>query len=182
MKSSKEVPSQTLQKPFEPTIEEQISEFKEKVKTQIPVSTIKLSYHPEIPNGERIKILSSRHASEILRSLYNPDTLELHEEFKVLMLNNSNHIIGIYNHSKGGITGALADIRLILATALGCAAVAVIVSHNHPSGTLKPSSADKALTKKINRATGTMDIKLLDHIIITKESYYSFADENMLYF
>jgi DNA repair protein RadC len=103
-----------------------------------------------------------------------------HEEFWIIYLNNSNKVIQKIQLSKGGITGTLVDIRLALKSALEVGATSIILVHNHPSGTLKPSEADKQLTKKIKTAGESLDIKVLDHVIITEKSYFSFADENVL--
>ena len=84
--------------------------------------------------------------------------------------------------SKGGITQASVDVRLVLKRALEVGATAMILAHNHPSGDLKPSAADKSLTKKINQAAATLDLKILDHIILTEHSYFSFADEMLFQF
>lgn len=172
--------SEFLQKPFEPTKEELKAEFRAKVLDQIPLAEIKLQYHKEVATKDRLKIQDSRQAAEILRALWNSETLELQEQFKILYLNNYNQIIGFYPHSQGAITGTIVDIRLILAGALQCGAVAMIIAHNHPSSNTKPSQSDKDLTEKINQATKVMDIRLLDHIILTKDDFYSFADEGGL--
>ena len=82
--------------------------------------------------------------------------------------------------SKGGRTGTLVDVRLVLKKALETGAVALIVAHNHPSGTLKPSQADKNITEKLQQAAKSLDIKVLDHLIITEKAYFSFADEGLL--
>ncbi len=103
-----------------------------------------------------------------------------HEEFWIIYLNNSNKIIQKHQLSKGGITGTLVDVRLVLKTALALGAVALILIHNHPSGTLKPSNADKELTQKLKTASQSLDIKVLDHLIITENAYFSFADEGLL--
>lgn len=103
-----------------------------------------------------------------------------HEEFWILYLNNSNKIIKSAQLSKGGITGTVVDVRLAFKEALQLGAVGIILAHNHPSGTLKPSQADIQLTKKLKIAGDSLDIKVLDHLIITEKAYFSFADENML--
>ncbi len=103
-----------------------------------------------------------------------------HEEFWILYLNNSNKIIEKNQQSKGGLTGTLVDVRLVLKKALELNVTAIILCHNHPSGKLKPSNADKLLTNKLKTAGETMDIKVLDHLIITENDYFSFADENLL--
>ena len=103
-----------------------------------------------------------------------------HEEFWIVYLNNSNKVIQKIQLSKGGITGTLVDVRLALKSALEVGATGIILVHNHPSGTLKASEADKQLTKKLKTAGESLDIKVLDHVIITEKSYFSFADENLL--
>ncbi|AJA67803.1 DNA repair protein RadC [Myroides odoratimimus] len=113
--------------------------------------------------------------------LINPIIGDLeHEEFWVLYLNNSNKVKYKAPLSKGGITGTVVDIRLLFQTALEQKAVGIILTHNHPSGKVKPSDADIQITKKIKEAGRIMDIQLLDHLIITEYSYYSFADESIL--
>tara|TARA_R110000765_G_scaffold126225_1_gene224050 strand:+ start:1162 stop:1860 length:699 start_codon:yes stop_codon:yes gene_type:complete len=103
-----------------------------------------------------------------------------HEEFWILFLNNSNKVLHKAQLSKGGITGTLVDVRLVMKQTLELGAVAIILVHNHPSGTLRPSAADKQITQKIKTASETLDVKVLDHLIITQKSYYSFADEKIL--
>lgn len=103
-----------------------------------------------------------------------------HEEFWILYLNNANGIIRLTQLSKGGITGTIVDIRLLLRQALELGAVGLIVAHNHPSDQLKPSRSDIALTQKLAKAATVLDIKLLDHLIITESSYFSFADEKLI--
>ncbi len=103
-----------------------------------------------------------------------------HEEFWILFLNNSNKVLHKAQLSKGGITGTLVDVRLVMKQTLELGAVAIILAHNHPSGTLRPSAADKQITQKIKTASETLDVKVLDHLIITQKSYYSFADEKIL--
>lgn len=126
---------------------------------------------------EKKKISSSSSVFELMQ----PVVGELpHEEFHIIYLNNSNKVIDRYPLSKGGITGTLVDIRLAFKQALQLGATATILVHNHPSGNLNPSAADKQLTQKFKTAGESLDIKVLDHIIITEKSYYSFADEGLL--
>lgn len=123
------------------------------------------------------KITSSAEVYERLQPLIG----ELpHEEFWIVYLNNSNKILQTVQLSKGGITGTVVDIRLAFKQALQLGAVAIILAHNHPSGTLKPSHADIQLTKKLKLAGESLDIKVLDHLIVTEKAYFSFADEQML--
>jgi DNA repair protein RadC len=126
------------------------------------------------------KVTSSRDAADFIRRTFRAGSLELQEHFITLYLNQAHEILGYYNHSVGGINSTVADRRLILATALASASVAIIISHNHPSGNLSPSQADIDLTQKIKAGAQTLDITLLDHLIITKGGYYSFADEGVL--
>lgn len=123
------------------------------------------------------KITSSKAVFNIMQPLIGD--LE-HEEFWVLFLNNSNKVLAKSQMSKGGLTATLVDIRVLFKQALEMASVAIIICHNHPSGKITPSNADKELTKKIKTAGLTLDIRLLDHLIITEKCYFSFADENQL--
>lgn len=126
---------------------------------------------------ERKKITSSKSVFEFLQPVIG----ELpHEEFWIVYLNNSNKVIQKNQLSKGGITGTLVDVRLVLKTALEVGAVGLVLAHNHPSGNLKPSQADKQLTQKLKTAAESLDIKVLDHLIVTENAYFSFADENIL--
>jgi len=130
--------------------------------------------------GEQLisdKITSSKSVFEIMQPILGDLG---HEEFWVLLLNNSNTVLSKQQLSKGGITGTLVDVRVLMKKALEIGAVALIVCHNHPSGTLKISEADKQITNKIKNAGKALDIKLLDHLIITEQAYASFADEGLL--
>lgn len=123
------------------------------------------------------KVTSSRDAYYVLKSVIGDLA---HEEFWALLLDNSNKVINKHQVSKGGITSTIVDMRLIFKKALSCGAVSIILAHNHPSGTLKPSRLDIKLTEKIKKAAELIDFKLLDHIIVTEKSYFSFADEQLL--
>lgn len=123
------------------------------------------------------KIGSSRDAFELL----HPTMGELeHEEFWILYLNNANKVLHMAQLSKGGITGTLVDVRLVMKQALELGAVALILAHNHPSGNLRASKADQEITQKLQLAAGALDIKVLDHLIIVQKDYLSFADEKIL--
>ncbi|HIC31228.1 MAG TPA: JAB domain-containing protein [Flavobacteriaceae bacterium] len=126
---------------------------------------------------QQFKITSSKSVFELMQPMIG----ELpHEEFWIIYLNNSNKVIDKLQLSKGGITGTLVDTRLVLKQALQVGAVAIIMAHNHPSGTLKPSQADKDITQKLKVAAQSLDIRVLDHLIITERAYFSFADEALL--
>jgi DNA repair protein RadC len=94
------------------------------------------------------------------------------------LLNNSNEVLGIHTLSKGSTRGTVVDLKLLFVIALKSNATGIIVAHNHPSGTLKPSSSDLELTKRIKKSGELLDIKLLDHLIITKDEFYSLSDNN----
>lgn len=126
---------------------------------------------------EKLKIVSSKSAYGILKSKL---TDLPHEEFWVLFMSRSNSVVKTECISRGGISGTVVDIRLILKPAIECLASAIILAHNHPSGNLKPSHEDINLTKKIKEAAKLMDITLQDHLIIGDQAYLSFADEGML--
>ena len=144
------------------------------------VAEVQLTYKSKVPASQRRKITSSRDANDLLKENWNHDTLEHSEEFKVLLLNLSNAVLGIIAVSKGGISGTITDVRIILQAALKSNASGIIVCHNHPSGNLNPSESDTKITQKIKEAGNIMDIQLLDHLIINDEDYYSFADNGLL--
>ena len=122
---------------------------------------------------QKQKITSSKSVFELMQPIIGE--LE-HEEFWIIYLNNSNKVIQKNQLSKGGITGTLVDVRLVLKNALQVGATGLILVHNHPSGTLKPSEADKQITQKLKLAAQSLDINVLDHLIITEKAYFSFAD------
>jgi DNA repair protein RadC len=125
---------------------------------------------------ELVKITSSKAIFELMQPVIG----ELpHEEFWIVYLNNSNKVLSKSQLSKGGITGTLVDVRLVFKNALEIGATALILCHNHPSGTLIPSDADKQITKKLKIAGDSLEIKVLDHLIVTETSYYSFVDEGI---
>lgn len=126
---------------------------------------------------ERIKITGSRDVSE----LFQPVLGDLpHEEFWILLLNRANRVISRYKVSQGGVSGTVIDVRLIMKTGIEKLASAIVLCHNHPSGNLQPSEADEQITQKLKEAGKLMDIPILDHIIVTDNAYFSFADEGIL--
>jgi DNA repair protein RadC len=142
------------------------------------IAEIELVYKPSISNKPVIN--SSLDAYNVLIEFYPKDTMLLQEHFLVAYLNRFNRVLGVMHLSSGGITGTVADIRLIFGTALKAASSGIIISHNHPSGNLKASNGDIAVTNKIRAAGEMLDIKLLDHIIVGQEGQYlSFSDEGL---
>ena len=155
----------------------------EKLKDQISlfqVSEISVSYKPNFKACERPKITSSKDIYNLLYNNWDLNRIELQEQFKVVLLNRNNKVLGIFEASTGGMAGTVADPKLIFSTALKACASYVILSHNHPSGNLKPSQADIALTQKLKQAGSFLEIEVLDHVILSNEGYYSFADEGLL--
>lgn len=141
------------------------------------IAEIQISYSNIIPIERRKKIRTSKDAYHLLIQIWDKNLLELQEEFKLVMLNNANDVIGIYPMSKGGTAGTVVDIKLIFAVALKCNTSGIILAHNHPSGNLKPSKQDIELTNKIKQGGVLLGIRLLDHIILAKTNFYSFADD-----
>lgn len=128
---------------------------------------------------QRAKISSSQDAADYARQFYD-GSINVMESMFLMTLNNSNNTTGFTLLSQGGITGTLVDVRLVAFTCLNSLAVGCILVHNHPSGTLKPSEADKAITKKVQKALELIDVKVLDHIILTEDNYFSFANEGLI--
>lgn len=132
--------------------------------------------------AELHKVTSSKEAANVMRTLFNDGQIQWVEEFILVCLNRQNAIVGYYKVSKGGVSCTVADVRVIATIALNCCAHSVMVAHNHPSGETRPSEADKTLTEKIKEGLSILDIKLLDHIIVTEDptKFYSFAEEGTL--
>jgi len=152
------------------------------METQIKsqVSEIQLSYSPKVKASKLPKIITSEDAYKLLHANWDKGLLEFLEQFKVILLNRANKVLGIVEISLGGISGTVVDTKIIFATALKACASSIILAHNHPSGNLNPSQADIGLTDRIKEGGKILDIAVLDHVIITSEGYYSFADEGML--
>ena len=145
------------------------------------VSEVKLTYSTKVKASERVSITSPDDLYKFLVDfVFDPETIELRESFKIILLNRANKVLGISSLFEGGISGTVADVRMIMQTALLSNASSIIVAHNHPSGQLKTSNADRQITRKIKEAGVFLDITLLDHFIVTTDGYYSFANEGIL--
>lgn len=142
------------------------------------VSEIKVSYTNH--NPDRIKVTNSQILFELIIRQWDLNIIELQEEVKVILLNRANIVIGIYEMSKGGISGSIVDNRIILAVALKCNATSIVLIHNHPSGNLNPSEQDKVITNKLKKACEILDLNLLDHLVVSRNAYYSFSDSGIL--
>ena len=144
------------------------------------IAEVEIIYKTKVKASERPQIRTSIDSEKILRRIWNDDKIDFVEQFKVLFLNKANRVLGVYDVSTGGVSGTIADPKIIFVSALKANASSIIISHNHPSGNLKPSHQDELLTQKIKCAGQFLDITLLDHIIISSEGYYSFSDEGLL--
>ena len=144
------------------------------------VNEVEISYKQSFVSHERPKITSSLNAYEILRQSWNMNTIELRETFKILLLKRDNRVLGIFEVSTGGVSSTIVDPKLIFVTALKTNASSIILAHNHPSGNLTPSEPDRVLTKKLKEGGKLLEIQVLDHLIITPNSFYSFQDEGLM--
>jgi DNA repair protein RadC len=143
------------------------------------VPEISVSYKDTVKASERAVVRCSADAAKILAVAFD-GCMEHHEEVYVLFLNRAGRVLGISCVAKGGIDGAVVDVRIVLQTALKASASAVMLSHNHPSGSTVASSQDITLTQRIKDGCKAIGIQLLDHLIMTDETYMSFADEGLL--
>lgn len=143
------------------------------------VAEVKMSYRNPVKASERVKITNSRDGYALFVENWD-STIELYETFKILLLNKANKVLGISTIGEGGVSGCVVDPKRVFQTALLASCSSIILCHNHPSGNIQPSEADIRITKKIRDAGILLDITVLDHLIITAESFYSFADEGSL--
>lgn len=144
------------------------------------VSEVELVYKSRIKAADRPKVNTSAKAYEVLLNAWNEDKIELSEQFKILLLNRASRVLGICEVSTGGISSTIVDPKLIFVAALKAHASSLVICHNHPSGNLKPSHEDLSLTKKLKEAGTLLDLPILDHLIISRDGYYSFNDEGLL--
>lgn len=139
------------------------------------VSEIAVSYKTSVKPSEQFKITCCEEANKVFREIWSDD-MELREEFYMLLLNRNNRVIGWYRVSQGGLNETSVDPKLIFSIALKCLASSIIVAHNHPSGTLTPSTSDKDITERLTLGAKILGMQLLDHLILTKDSYYSIRE------
>ena len=144
------------------------------------VSELKLSYSPKVKPSERAKVTSSREAYNIFLESWDQATIYLTEQCKVMLLNRANKVIGVYTLSTGGTAGSIVDPKMVFSTVLIAPASQIILAHNHPSGNLEPSEQDKKVTRILKNAGDVLDIKVLDHLIISPEGYFSLSDEGLI--
>jgi len=144
------------------------------------VEEIELSYKTVVKASERITVSSASQAYRIFYQYWNPGHIELLESFKLLLLNTRCQVLGIIDLSKGSTSAAIIDPRLIFAAALKANAKQIILAHNHPGGNLAPSKQDINATEKLVKGAKLLDLIIADHLILTADHYFSFADEGLL--
>ncbi len=151
------------------------------MKTEFAVSEVKLTYKPKVKASERPTIRSSSAMYKLLvEKVYDADTIEHREFVKLILFNRAGKLIGVHHLSEGGINGTTMDVRVVMQSAILSNCSGIMISHNHPSGNMKPSPQDNQMTDNVKKACKIMEINFLDHIIVTTEGYYSYADEGGL--
>ena len=144
------------------------------------LAELKVAYRSRTKAEKRQPIRGPEDVERYLRAVWNKSTLELVEEFVVVCLNGSHQAIGWVKVSTGGLNSSSVDPRVVFAIALQTASTAIIVAHNHPSGSLEPSECDRDVTRRLKEAGDLLGIKVLDHVILTREASFSFADRGLL--
>lgn len=144
------------------------------------ISEVQLCYKSKVKVSERPTIYTSGDAYNILIQYWDENTIELLEQFKILLVNRANRVVRISDISMGGVASTVVDPKIVFSTALKANASGIILAHNHPSGKLYPSKEDDSVTKRMNKAGGILEVRVLDHLIVTKEGYYSYSDEGTL--
>lgn len=144
------------------------------------IGEVFLGYKTKVKVKDALVISNSELSNQLFREVWDSSQLTLRESFKAVFLNTSNRAVNFYSLSDGGVSGTVVDTRLLLQAAILSNASSIIICHNHPSGNLNPSEADRKVTKKVKEAALLFDIMLLDHIILTEDDYFSFADSGMM--
>ena len=154
------------------------SPFQEQVKA-FRMAEVEINYKHGSSYSDMVKITCSTDCNKYFRAIWS-DRMQYLEEFKVLCLNRANLVLGWASISQGGISGTVVDPRVIFQIGLKSNASSLVLAHNHPSGNVQPSESDIRLTRKLKEAGDALDIQVLDHLIITSDEYYSFADEGLI--
>ncbi len=144
------------------------------------VAEVELVYRSKVKSSELMKVNRSADAYEALVKRWNMDRIELQEQFKILLLNRGNKVIGMHEVASGSTTGVMVDCKYIFAAAILANASGIILAHNHPSGSLKASEEDRMITRRLVELGKMLEIQILDHLILTAEGYYSLADEGLM--
>ncbi len=141
---------------------------------------VELIYRNKVPAAMRPKVNSTLEAYELVMQSWSMEKIDFIEQFKVMLLNNANHVLGISEIASGGVGGVLIDPRLIYISALKLNATGIVLFHNHPSGSLKPSNTDIKLTQTLIKGGLYLDLVIVDHIIVTSEGYFSLEENGYL--
>ena len=149
-------------------------------KSLLAVSEIQLSYKSQVKPSLRPKVVAPKDSYDVLLKNWDDSKIEFVEQFKIMLLNRAQRVLGIFEVSSGSVTGTVADPKLIFAAAIKANACSIIMAHNHPSGNLQPSQADIDLTRKMKEGGKLLEIQVMDHVIVTTEGYFSFAAEGLL--
>ena len=145
------------------------------------ITEIEISYKTKVKPSERIKVTNSEQVVKVFKSIYDINKIELQEIFYVMLLNNANKVLGVSHISTGSTTGTVVDMKTIFSISIKANATAIILCHNHPSGNITPSNADKDITNRAKEIGKLLDIKVLDSVILSpEENYFSFADEGLI--
>jgi len=144
------------------------------------VTEVELVYHNKVNPADRPQLTCSTQVYDVLLNAWDKNKIELLEQFSILLLDRSNNCLGVSHISTGGVSVCAVDPKIVFATALKARASALILAHNHPSGKLAPSEEDKRLTRRLKDGGDLLDIKVLDHLIITPRAYFSFADDGLM--
>lgn len=144
------------------------------------VAEVQVSYKPDYKASERPKISSSKQAYNLLMQQWDLGKIEFLEQSKMILLNRQNRVLGLVEISTGGVSGTILDPKIIFSIALKANTSAIILCHNHPSGNIQPSQSDIKLTNQLKEGGKLLEILVWDHLIITNENYYSFADDGMM--
>lgn len=152
----------------------------ETINSQSQVAEIELVYKPKIDILNAPRIVSSESTYRVFKKVWNENKIQFIESFKVILLNRGNKVLGVVDISTGGTAGTYVDAKLVFAAALKSNCQSIILGHNHPSGNRNPSVQDERLTERLVQVGKLLDLPILDHIILTSEGYYSFADEGRL--
>ncbi len=155
-------------------------ERKNKTTGWTSVSEIEITYKSKIKAADRPQVKHSSDCYQLFLQTWDDGKLDLIEQFKMMLLNRNNRVLGILEISTGGMTTTVVDPKIIFGAALKAAACAIVLCHSHPSGSLRPSASDEQLTAELSKAAKYIDIRMLDHIILTRDNYFSFADNGML--
>ena len=147
---------------------------------EITVAEIEVTYKSIIKPSLRPKVIGANGAYQLLLDTWDMSKIELVEQFKVMLLNRAHHVLGICTLTSGSVTGTIADPKQVFSVALITNATYVILAHNHPSGSATPSNADVELTARMKAAGELLELKVLDHLIVTTDGFYSFATEGTL--